>query len=155
MRRSLVVVLAGCLLVVTIGAFASAQVPASQTGAARALPSTVLNAFQKAYPNAEITGSSQERQDGKIAFRVEAQDKGRHRVLLYDLTGSVIEAAEQVSEGDLPEPVVAAMRQQAHATYVKGMKVTRGLMVHYELTLRGTRKTTMVVKPDGAVVSFK
>jgi hypothetical protein len=33
--------------------------------------------------------------------------------------------------------------------------VTRGGAVEYQLTLKGTRKTAMVVKPDGTVLSFK
>jgi hypothetical protein len=135
---------------------AAAQVPAAPTGPARDLPSTVLNAVQKAYPSATITDASQERQDGQIAFRVTCQDKGRQRVLVYDLEGSILEAAEQVDEKDLPKAVSDAVRSQgARATYVKGMKVTRGVIVHYELTLRGTRKTTLIVKPDGAVVSLR
>jgi hypothetical protein len=35
------------------------------------------------------------------------------------------------------------------------MKFTRGKDVRYELTLRGSRKTAMVARPDGTVVSFK
>jgi hypothetical protein len=38
---------------------------------------------------------------------------------------------------------------------VSGFKVTRGSTVEYRLTVRGTRKTAMVAKPDGTVVSFK
>jgi len=33
--------------------------------------------------------------------------------------------------------------------------VTRGTTVEYHLTLKGSRKTAMVVKPDGTVLSFK
>jgi hypothetical protein len=35
------------------------------------------------------------------------------------------------------------------------LKVTRGGSVEYRLTVRGTRKTAMIAKPDGTVVSFK
>jgi hypothetical protein len=84
-----------------------------------------------------------------------AEDKGRRRVLVYDLNGSVLEAAEQIDEKDLPRPVADAIHEQSRAVYVKGMKITRGVNVQYEITLRGSRKTTMVLKPDGAVVSAK
>lgn len=153
MRRSIVVAACGFLLTMAPAAFG--QAPAAPEGAARALPSTVLTAFEKAYPGAVITGASQARQDGRIAFRVEAQDKGRRRVLVYDLQGTVLEAAEQADEKDLPTPVVAALHEKPNVVYVRGMKITRGLAVHYELTVRGTRKTTMIVKPDGSVVSFR
>ena len=47
------------------------------------------------------------------------------------------------------------MRSHPRAIYVSGFKVTRGGSVEYRLTVRGTRKTAMVAKPDGTVVSFK
>jgi hypothetical protein len=77
------------------------------------------------------------------------------RVLLYSLHGSVIESSEQVNEKDLPKPVLDAIRSQKKAVFVKGMKVSRSVTTYYELTLRGTRKTTMVVRPDGSVVSSR
>jgi hypothetical protein len=75
--------------------------------------------------------------------------------VLYDAGGTAIEIAEQVDEKDLPRPVADAMHSHPRAIYVSGMKVTRGREVEYRLTLRGTRKTAMVAKPDGTVVSFK
>ena len=40
-------------------------------------------------------------------------------------------------------------------TGVSGWKVTRGGSVEYRLTVRGTRKTAMIARPDGTVVSFR
>ncbi len=142
-------------ILLAVASVASAQVPAAPQGAARDLPSTVLAAFEKAYPGATITDASQERQDGKMAFRVDAQEKGRRLVVTYTVDGAVIEGAEQVDEADLPKAVADAVRSYPKARFVKGMKVVRGVNVHYELTLRGTRKTMMIVKPDGSVVSTK
>ena len=76
-------------------------------------------------------------------------------MVLYDAKGAVVEVAEQVEERELPKPVLAAIRSHRRAIYVSGMKVTRGGTVEYRLTVRGTRKTAMVAKPDGTVVSFK
>ena len=70
-------------------------------------------------------------------------------------TAGSIEVAEQVEEKELPQPVAAAMHSHPRAIYVSGMKVTRGGNVEYRLTVRGSRKTAMVAKPDGTVVSFK
>jgi hypothetical protein len=66
-----------------------------------------------------------------------------------------VESTEPVEERDLPAPVAAAMRSHPRAIFVSGVKVTRGDDVEYRLTLRGTRKTAMVVRPDGTVVSFE
>ena len=66
-----------------------------------------------------------------------------------------VEVREPVEEKDLPGPVAAAMRARPRAIYVSGLKVTRGEDVEYHLTLRGTRRTAMVVRPDGTVLSFQ
>ena len=147
--------LVACALLLAAAPAAFAQVPPAPSGAARVLPSRVLSAFEKAHPNAVITSADQDRQEGKIVFRVDALDKGRRQVIVYDLSGTVIEAAAQVDEKDLPAPVAAAIREHKGATFVKAMKITRGINAHYELTLRGTRKATMIVKADGAVIAYK
>lgn len=128
-----------------------AQAPSSSTP----LPAAVKGAFDKAYPGAMISSVTQERDANRTLFRVDGLHQGKKRIVLYDVNGAVIEAAEQVEERDLPQPVAAAMHSHPRAIYVSGMKVTRGGNVEYRLTVRGTRKTAMVAKPDGTVVSFK
>ena len=130
---------------------AAAQAPASGTP----VPPAVSKAFQQAYPGASISATSQERDADRTVFRVAGVDKGRQRTVLYDSNGTVIEVAEQVDERELPPPVAAAMHSHPRAIYVSGLKVTRGGSVQYQLTVRGTRKTAMVAKPDGTVLSFK
>jgi hypothetical protein len=135
---------------------ATAQVPNALQGPARDLPTPVLTAFQKSYPAAVINDVATERDTiSGLAFRVDATDRGLRRVILYSVTGSVIESSEQVTEKDLPKPVLDAIHSQKKAQFVKGMKVTRSVNTYYELTLRGTRKTTMTVRPDGSVVDSK
>lgn len=154
MRRPLALLVASFLSLCT-GSRAWPQVPAAPTGAARGLPSTVNAAFEKAHPGATITAAEPDREEGKIVFRVAALDGKRRLALVYELDGTLVESAEEVSEADLPGPVAAAMRSGGQASFVKGARVTRGLKVHYELTVRGTRKATMVVKADGTVVASK
>jgi hypothetical protein len=139
-------------LVAVLGAGMLAQSPPNQTSS---LPMPVMKAFRQAFPAATISTTTQERDSDRVVFRVDSVDKGRRRVLLYDASGTAIELAEQVEEKDLPPPVAAAMHAHPRAIYVTGMKVTRGGSVEYRLTVRGTRKTAMVAKPDGTVVSFK
>lgn len=128
---------------------------AQSAGPPPPVPAAVLNAFHQTYPGATITAASTQRDNGRATFRVEAAVKGRRHVVLYDARGSIIEIAEEVADTDLPGPVTAAWRSHPRASYVSGMKVSRGKAVRYELTLRGTRKTALVVQPDGTVVSFK
>lgn len=137
--------------VLILAATLLAQAPSS--GAS--LPPAVKSAFDKAYPGATISSVTQERDSNRTLFRVDGLHQGRKRIVLYDPSGAAIEVAEQVEERDLPKPVAAAMHSHPRAIYVSGMKVTRGGSVEYRLMVRGTRKTAMVAKPDGTVVSFK
>src|SRR5262245_11048085 len=115
------------------------------------VPPAIKGAFGKAYPGATISAVRQERDGNRAAFRVDSTQNGKRRVVLYDANAVVIEIAEQVEEKDLPAPVAAAMHSHPRAIYGSGMKVTRGGNVEYRLTVRGTRKTAMVAKPDGTV----
>lgn len=126
-----------------------AQAPAAT------LPPAVKTAFEKANPGATISSATPERDGSRTAFRVDGTQNGKRRSVLYDASGGVIEVAEQVEEKELPQSVAAAMHSHPRAIYVSGLKVTRGGSVEYRLTVRGTRKTAMVAKPDGTVVSFK
>lgn len=129
-----------------------AQTPAGTTAQ---LPPAVLRAFQQTYPGAAISAAAPARDGDRAVFRIESVDKGRRRVVLYDAGGTAIEIAEYVEEKELPRPVADAMHSHPRAIFVSGMKVTRGAAVEYRLTVRGTRKTAMIAKPDGTVVSFK
>ena len=136
-------------IVVALTATSFAQAPAAS------LPAPVKSAFEKAYPGASITASAQEREDGRTLYRVDGVHAGKRRVVLYDASGATIEVGEQVEEKDLPAPVAATIRSHRRAIYVSGLKVTRGSNVEYRITVRGSRRTAMVAKPDGTVVSFK
>jgi hypothetical protein len=139
-------------LILTLPSVASAQAPAGQTSS---LPPAVLKAFKQAYPSATISTTTRQRNGERDLVHIDSLDNGRRRVVIYDSAGTVIELSEQVSEKELPGPVAAAMHSHPRATYGGGMKVTRNGSVEYHLTLLGTRKTAMVAKPDGTVVSFK
>ena len=119
------------------------------------LPPAVKKAFEQSYPGAAISAATQARDGNQTVFRVDSTDKGRRRIVLYDTAGKVVEISEQVAEKDLPKPVADAVHSHPRATGVSGWKVTRGGSIEYRLTVRGTRKTAMIAKPDGTVVSFK
>ena len=89
------------------------------------------------------------------AKRVETTEKGRKKVVLYDASGNVLEMSEQVEEKDLPKPVLDAIHSHRRAIFVSAMKVTRKGTVEYQITVRGSRRTAMVAKADGTVLSFK
>ena len=143
--------MATVVCVITVSAMLCAQ---GSNGAA-SLPPAVKKAFDQSYPGATIAAVSQTTDNKHTAFRVDSADKGRRRVVLYDATGKALEVAEYVQEKELPKPVADAMHSHRRAIYVSGMKVTRGGNVEYRLKVRGSRKTAMIAKPDGTVLSFK
>jgi hypothetical protein len=152
-REGITVVVLSLAMVVSVAALAApAQAP---TGGASSLAPAIRKAFEQAYPGATISNTSQQSDGTRTLVRVDSVDKERRRIVLYDANGTAVEVAEAVEENELPKPVADAMRSHRRAIYVSGMKVTRGGSVEYHLTLRGTRKTAMIAKPDGAVVSFK
>jgi len=89
------------------------------------------------------------------AKRVETTEKGRKKVVVYDAAGAVLETSEQVEEKELPKPVLDAIHAHRRAIFVTAMKVTRKAGVEYQITVRGSRKTAMVAKADGTVLSFQ
>ena len=89
------------------------------------------------------------------ARRVETTEKGRKKVVVYDAGGAVLEMSEQVEEKDLPKPVLDAIHSHRRAIFVSAMKVSRKGGVEYQITVRGSRKTAMVARADGTVLSFK
>lgn len=128
------------------------QAPASK---APSLPPAVTKAFQQAYPTATISSTKPERDRERTLYRIESTDKGRRRSVLYDSNGKVIEVGDQVEEKELPRPVFDAIHAHRRAIFVSAMKVTRGSNVEYRITVRGSRRTAMVAKPDGTVLSFE
>lgn len=128
-----------------------AQAPAGGV----AMPAAVKKAFDQSYPGASVTSVSQQRDGSRQVVRVDATQRGRRRIVLYDANGTVVELSEPVEEKELPAPVAAAIKAHRRAIYVSGMKVTRGSSVEYRITVRGSRRTAMVAKPDGTVLSFQ
>ena len=138
-----------------IALFASTTTAFAQSGSAASLPPAVKKAFEQSYPDATISSVTQTRDGSQTVFRVETTDKGRRRVLLYDAAGKLVEVSEEVTEKELPKAVADAMHSHPRAIYGTGWKVTRGGSVEYRLTVKGTRKTAMIARPDGTVLSFK
>src|SRR5262245_48304652 len=148
--------MARLVAVASVAILLSAVLQAQNTSnPAATLPASVAKAFQQAYPSATISTVVNQNDNNRSVYRIESVDKGRKRVVLYEANGSLIEVADQVEEKELPAPVAAAMHSHRRAIYVSGLKVSRGGNVEYRLTLRGSRKTAMVVKPDGTVLSFQ
>ena len=137
MRSPSTFIAALALIVVTAPASIAGQAAAKP---APKLPAAIETAFKAAYPAATIKGISREKYAGKDAYEVESVDNGKTRDLIYLLDGTVVVVEEEVSAGDLPAAVVAAMKADfPKATVTRYERlVTRGVTT-YEMQLKGAK----------------
>ena len=106
---------------------ASGQVNASEEVSKHQVPKTVLEAFDKAYPNAK-----------EVEFEKEMIE-GKEYEILYDSDGAILQKEETIDVKSLPEGVVQAIFQ-AHpkATIEEAKKVMKhdGTATGYEVEIK-------------------
>ncbi len=121
------------------------------------LPALVMSAFQKAYPKAKITGTSEEREHGVTYYEIESVDGKTRRNLLYMADGKVVEIEETIPMSALPPEVKNSLDKEfPKAKIEKAEKVTRDSVVTYEIKvkLRKTKKE-VVLDDTGKVLRGK
>lgn len=110
------------------------------------LPKAVFNAFQKAYPKAEITSASKEDEDGRIAYEIESVDDEQVRDILYSEEGQVLEVEEEMLFNELPKAVRETIKDEYPDTEVeKAEKITRGGVINYEVVVETEDESLEIV----------
>ena len=99
------------------------------------VPKTVLEAFEKAYPNAKEIEFEKEIIDGKAVYEVEFKENDREYEVLYDSDGVIVQIEETLDAKALPESIVQAISK----AYPKA-------------TIEDAEK---VMKPDGTVIAYE
>jgi len=99
------------------------------------VPKTILEAFEKSYPNAKEVEFEKEMIEGKAAYEVEYKDNGKEYEILYDSDGVILQKEEAIDVKTLPEPIVQAI-----------------LKAHPKVTIEEAKK---VMKPDGTVTGYE
>ncbi|HTY37348.1 MAG TPA: PepSY-like domain-containing protein [Bacteroidota bacterium] len=117
------------------------------------LPSAVLDAFHKAYPNATIKGASSEVEKGKVTYEIESVEGKVNRDLAYQEDGTCIEIEETLPVSALPEEVSKALTKEAgKGKVLKTEKITAGSTVKYEFLISdGKTKREVVMDATGKV----
>jgi uncharacterized membrane protein YkoI len=140
-------------LVFALAAGAAEGQAAKKPAATVKLPPAVAEAFQKAYPDATIEGTSKETEKGKTVYEVESVDKGMNRDLSYAADGTLLECEEQIKPEDLPAAVADAFKKlYPKASITKAERTTEGQTVKYELAVKGAPKREVSFTPDGKPV---
>ena len=73
------------------------------------VPKAVLQAFEKAYPNAEEVEFEEEKNDAKVVYEVEFKESGREYEVLFDSNGQILQTEEALDVKALPEPIIQAI----------------------------------------------
>ncbi|MBX3616828.1 PepSY domain-containing protein [Nitrosomonas sp.] len=103
------------------------------------VPKAVLEAFEKAYPNAKEVEFEKEMIEGKAAYEVEYKENGKEYEILYDSEGVVLQKEEAIDVKTLPEPVVQAItKAYPEATIKEAEKVMApdGTITGYEVEIK-------------------
>ncbi|MEW6039194.1 MAG: PepSY-like domain-containing protein [Pseudomonadota bacterium] len=101
----------------------------------RQVPKMVVEAFEKAYPNAKGVEFEKETFEGKVAYEVEYKENGREYELLYDADGILLQKEEEIDSKALPDAVIQAVT----SAYPKGK----------------VKEAEKVMKPDGTVTGYE
>ena len=117
------------------------------------LPKAVLTSFQKSYPNAEIKGTSIEKEHGKTYYEIESMDGSQKRDLLYTKDGKVAEIEEAMASNDVPGFVKSSvMKRYPNGEISNAEKVTRSNKTNYELVVKqGNKKHEVVLDSKGNI----
>jgi len=133
------------LLLVSVAAAADQKI------AMKDLPVAVREAVQRMTQGATLKGLATEVEGGKTLYEAETIRDGRHRDLLFDANGQLVEVEEQIAVDAAPAAVKAAL--QARGRILRLESVTRGTRVTYEgvVDTHG-KKAEVAVDADGKPV---
>lgn len=103
------------------------------------VPASVMSAFHKAYPKAEIKGTSIETEKGKKYYEIESIEGTKHIDLLISKDGQIAEVEETIPVEQLPSRIMKTLETKFKEMKIdKAEKVTRGAISNYELVIESS-----------------
>jgi hypothetical protein len=117
------------------------------------VPSAILSAFERSYPNATVKGFSEEKDGERLIYEIESVEGTTSRDVTYTSDGAVVSVEETVPLSEFPESVRTSLNKEfPRAKISKSEKVMKGSSVQYEVLLRsGKRLVEVVFNSDGTV----
>lgn len=76
-----------------------------------AVPQPVLEAFAKAQPSAKVEEYKQKIRNGATVYEIEFKQGGVEHEYYYSANGALLETEAEIKLGDLPNPVVEAIKK--------------------------------------------
>ncbi len=104
-------------------------------------PALVMEAFQKAYPQAKLNTVKPEKRNGKTVYELESTNAFGSLDVLYSDKGELIEAEESMPVADLPAEVSAAIKtKHPKATVVSAEKIRSASGIKFEMIIQEGKK---------------
>ena len=120
------------------------------------VPKAVLEAFEKAYPNAKEVEFEKEIFEGKAAYEVEYKENGREYEILYNSDGVILQIEETLDVKALPEPIIQAIsKAYPKATIEDAERVIKpdGTVTVYEVEIKtGGKKLELELDANGKIL---
>lgn len=103
------------------------------------VPKAVIEAFEKAHPNAKGVKFEKETFEGKEAYEAEYKESGKEYEFLYGGDGALLQKEETIDAKTLPQPVVQTIsKSYPQATIEEAEKIMKpdGMVTGYEVELK-------------------
>jgi len=119
----------------------------------KALPSAVREAFEKQFPQARVSGVTEEKEAGGVVYEIESRWKGRQYDVTFRPDGSLVSVEETIPMAEVPPAVAAGLKREfPDAKVTKAEKITESGVIAYEFQLRGGPKKEAKFSPDGKLL---
>ena len=145
--------------VIVVGiCLASASLAAERKIAKSDLPAAVAKTAAQQSAGATVTGYSKGTEDGKLEYEVQMTFNGHSKDVTIAPEGKLIETEEQVSLGDLPANVKAALQSKAGKGKINKVEslTKNGALVAYEARVVTAGKHSEVqVGPNGQALAHE
>jgi uncharacterized membrane protein YkoI len=103
------------------------------------VPKAVIDAFEKAYPNAKSPEFETETFEGRAVYEVEYKENGKEYEALYSADGILVQTEEEIDVKSLSEPVVQAVNKtypEANIKEAEKLMKPDGTLTGYEVEIK-------------------
>jgi hypothetical protein len=110
------------------------------------VPKPVLAAIKKKFPEAKLLGAARQTEDDLVSYEVLVKHKGHEMYVLCEPDGTIVEVDREISEKELPKPVIEAIRKKYPKSHIMSVgEVTEGDDVSYDILLKHGKKSIQVI----------
>jgi len=122
------------------------------------VPPEVLQAFTKAYPNAEVRGYAEEQEDGKKIYEVSFTHEGKSMDVTYTGDGELFEVEETIEPANLPQAAHNEINNKFKEPQIKRVeRVAKSGRLTFEVKVDvqengALKRYELVFDPDGKLL---